>query len=150
MIKENNRSFSEKNKFSYATIRTVKENIILSKEPLYNPIALVGLDRGLRYRIFWSIFDKDFNREHRGIYLYSTCDKIDINSIKDKRLVIVENIELLNNNEELQTKIKELVMFCIKENIQVILCSNVDIKNLEIEEILKSKILYGLTLYLEK
>lgn len=79
MIEKCNMSFKEKNRFSYNTIQSVKENIINSKEPLYNPIALMGLDKGLRYRIFWYIFNKEFNREHKGVYLYSSCDKIDLN-----------------------------------------------------------------------
>ena len=152
MIEKNNMSFSEKNKLIYTTIRIVKENVINSKEPLYNPIVLVGLDRGLRYRIFWYIFNKEFNRKYKGIYTYSSCDKIDLDTVQNKKLVIVESIELLSGSEVLQNKIRELLMICSKQKIQIILCSDVDISDLEIDEILKSKMLpeLGLTLHLER
>lgn len=150
MIEKNNMSFSEKNKLSYTTIRIVKDNIINSKKPLYNPIILVGLDKGLRYRIFWSIFNKEFNREHKSTYIYSSCDKLDLSLVQNKKLVIVENIELLSGDKGLQNKIEELLLVCLEQNIQIILCSNVDINNLEIDKLLLSKMLYGLTLHLER
>lgn len=149
-MEKDNISFSEKNKLSYTAIKIVKENIIKSKEPTSNPIVLVGLDKSIRYRIFLNIFDKKFNNEHKGIYTYSSCSKLDLKEIENKRLIIVEEIDLLNKNETLQNKINELLMICLKNKIQIILCSNTDIKDLEISETLKSKILSGLILYLMK
>lgn len=148
MIEENNKSFYEKNKFSYATIQHVKDNIVNSKDPIYNPIALVGLDKGLRYRMLMSKFDMEFNKEYKGIYTYCSCDNLDLNTVKDKRLIIIENIELLDGNKELQNKLKELLMICFDKKIQLILCLDVDIKELDINEILKSKMLTGLNSYL--
>lgn len=139
----------KKNKFAYSTIKNVKENIIKSKEPLHNPIVLNGLNKALRYRIFWSIFDKEFNQKYKGIYMYSACDKLTLAKLKSKKLVIVENIELLIKNETLQNKMKELLKIYFEQKIQVILCSDRDIKSLEINELIKSKMQYGLILYLK-
>ncbi len=44
---------------------------------------------------------------------------------------------------------KELLKICFEQKIQVILCSDRDIKSLEINELIKSKMQYGLILYLK-
>lgn len=139
----------ERNRFSIAAIRSIKDNIINNQNPTYNPTCLIGLDRIKRYEVFFRIFDKKFKAEHRDEMMYVTCDELDLNRAKTKKLIIIEELELLENNKEAQSELHELINMCLKENIQLILCSNKEIKDLDVEELLKSKMMYGLQLYLK-
>ena len=60
MINDNN--IISNNKFAYTTIMLIRQNVIKSIEPLHNPVTMIGFNKALRYRIFWSIFDKEFNK----------------------------------------------------------------------------------------
>lgn len=147
MIKNN--TIIQNNKFAYTAIMSIKQNIVKSIEPLYNPITIIGLNKTLRYRILWSIFDKKFNKNYKQTYIYSSCDKLELDKVKNKRLVIIEHLELLIGDEVLQNKIKKLLNLCFEQSIQIIICSNNNIENLEISELLKNKILCGLVLHLK-
>lgn len=140
----------EKNKFAYVILQTVKENIINNKELIYNPIILIGLEKERRYRFFWCVFDKDFNSKYKSLVNYKTIDKIDLETTYKKKLIILENIHEIVENEDMQDKLHELLNLCFKEKIQVILCSDENIEKLEINEILKSKMLYGLKVWLNE
>lgn len=147
MIKNN--TIIQNNKFAYTAIMSIKQNIVKSIEPLYNPITIIGLNKTLRYRILWPIFDKEFNKNYKQTYIYSSCDKLELDKVKNKRLVIIEHLELLIGDEVLQNKIKKLLNLCFEQSIQIIICSNNNIENLEISELLKNKILCGLVLHLK-
>ena len=144
-----NNNIIQNNKFAYTAIMSIKQNIIKSIEPLHNPVTIIGLNKTLRHRILWSIFDKEFNKNYKQTYIYSSCDKLELDKIKNKKLIIIENLELLNDNELLQKKMKELLKLCIEQNIQIIICSNNNIKDLKIDELIKNKMLGGLLLNLE-
>lgn len=146
MEETNNVSFYEKNKYGYAVLESVRNNLIKFSDSIYNPVIMTGIDKGLRYRVFLSFFDKEFNRKYKGTYIYGDCDKIDFDDIDDKKLVIVERIDLLNNNLKLQDKINKLLNKCLIENIQLILCSDVGIDDLDIGDNLKRNMLCGLVL----
>ena len=64
-------------------------------------------------------------------------------------MVIIENIELLIDNDVLQNKMKELLKKSFEQKIQIIICSNSNVEDLEIDESLKSKMLCGLVLHLK-
>ena len=147
MMKNNN--IISNNKFAYTAIMLIKQNIIKSIEPVNNPVTIIGLNKKLRYHILWSIFDKKFNEIYRQTYIYSSLDKLELNEIKNKRLVIIEELELLSGNQQLQNKMKELLKVCFERKIQIVLCSNININDLEIDELLKNKMLCGLLLHLE-
>ena len=70
--------------------------------------------------------------------------------VKEKRLVIIENIHELSQNKEIQNKLLELLNLCFRLKIQVILCSDNNINNLKLDELVKSKMLYGLTVELKE
>lgn len=147
MIKSNN--IVSNNKFAYTAIMLIKQNIIKSIEPLYNPVTIIGLNKTLRHRIFWSIFDKEFNENYKQIYIYGSLDKLELDKIKNKRLVIIEEVELLVDNEVLQNKMKELLKVCFEQKIQIVLCLNSNINDLKIDKLFKNKMLCGLLLHLE-
>lgn len=140
----------EKNKYGYSVLKIAKENIIENKEPLYNPITLIGLDKGRRYRFFYTVFDKDFNSKYKSLISYKTTDKIDLETIYKKKSIIIENVHKIVENKDVQDKLHKLLNLCFKEKIQVILCSDENIEKLEINETLKSKMLYGLTVWLNE
>ena len=131
-------------------MQTVKENIIKSKAPIYNPIMLIGLDKIKRFRIFYVIFDKAFNSKYKKYVTYTTVEKIEIEKVKEKRLIILENIHEISKNKDMQDKLCKLLDLCFKLKIQVVLCSNDNINDLEFDKLVKSKMLYGLTTYLEE
>ena len=147
MIKSNN--IVSNNKFAYTAIMLIKQNIIKSIEPLYNPVTIIGFNKTLRHRIFWSIFDKEFNENYKQIYIYGSLDKLELDKIKNKRLVIIEEVELLVDNEVLQDKMKKLLKVCFEQKIQIVLCLNSNINDLKINKLFKNKMLCGLLLYLE-
>lgn len=49
----------------------------------------------------------------------------------------------------MQDKLHELLDLCFKLKIQVVLCSDLNIEELSIDEVLKSKMLYGLKVFVE-
>ncbi len=140
----------EKNKVAYTTLKIVKENILGNKEPTYNPITLIGLDKGKSYRFFFPIFDKDFNSQYKSFINYCTIDKLDIEIVCRKKLIILENIHEIVGNKNMQEKLHDLLDICFKSKIQVILCSDENVEKLDINEVLKSKMLYGLKVFVEK
>lgn len=140
----------EKNKFAIVTIQTIKENIINDKMPIYNPLFLNGLDKGNRSQFFFRTFTKDFNSAYKDKFQYFSCDEICIDKVKNKKFIIIENFEFLNNNITLQEKMLEIINYCLNEFIQVILCSNDNIENLKINNNLKNKLMHGLEIYLVK
>ncbi len=147
MINDNN--IISNNKFAYTTIMLIRQNVIKSIEPLHNPVTMIGFNKALRYRIFWSIFDKEFNKNYKQTYIYSSCDKLEIDKIKNRKVVIIDNIELLIDNDVLQNKMKELLKKSFEQKIQIIICSNSNVEDLEIDESLKRKMLCGLVLHLK-
>lgn len=133
----------ENNKFVCTLIQMVKENVIKNKEPIHNPITLIGLNKEKRYRFFWCFFDKDFNSQYKSFISYGTIDKMDLESVYKKKIIIIENVHSIVGNKEQQNKLQELLDRCFKLKIQVILCSDESVDELEIDEVVKSKMLYG-------
>ncbi len=140
----------EKNKIAYTLLGIVKESIIKSKEPIYNPIALIGLNKGKRHRFFFRIFDKDFNTQYKSLVNYGSIAKIDLEMVSKKKLIILENIHEIVGNKNMQNKLHELLELCFKFKVQVILCSDANIEELDVDEVLKSKMLYGLKVWLNE
>lgn len=134
----------EKNKFVCALIQTTKENVIRNKEPINNPITLIGLNKAKRYRLFLYFFDKDFNSQYKSFISYGTIDKMDLESVYKKKIIIIENVHDIVGNKDQQDKLQELIDLCFQLKIQVILCSDESVDELEIDEVAKSKMLYGL------
>lgn len=140
----------EKNKFAIATLQAVKENVMKHKKPIYNPVYITGLTREERFRIFFTFFNKDFNSVCKG-------KKISCKELKKKEeieinrdLIIMEDVDVISNKSILQEKLYNILNNCIKNNVQVILCTNEHVDNLAFYSQLKSVILSGITLYLEK
>ncbi len=140
----------EKNRMATIFLRTIKDNVIKGKEPTANPILLIGLDKIDRFRFFFVIYDKEFNSKYKHLLSYTTIEKINLEDIKDKKIIILENIQKIVGHKNLQDKLHELLNLCLKLKIQVILCSNENINDLQMDELLKSKMLYGIQLYLEE
>lgn len=140
----------EKNKFVYALLCIIKEDIIKNKEPIYNPLALIGLDKASRYNFFFRIFDKSFNSQYKSFIVYKTIDSIDLANISKNKLIILENIHEIEKNKKMQDKLHKLLNLCLKLKVQVVLCSDKNIEKLNIDEILKSKMLSGLTGWLNE
>lgn len=138
-----------KNKLVVNTLRSVKENVISNTTPTNNPISLNGLDKPNRYQFFFRIFPKEFNSVYKGQYRYLSCDEIDMAKVRDKKFVIIENVELLNGNIELQERLLKVMDYCLNKQIQVILCSNKGVNNLDVIESLKSILISSLILYIE-
>lgn len=139
----------EKKRFTLTTLLRVSENVTKGEPPIDNPILLIGLDRSKRYEFFFRAFNKEFNSQNKGKVIYISCDKIDVERELSKKMIILENIELLVGNKELQDKMHELLNKSYKQDIQVILCASSDIKKLDIDEIVKSKMLCGLSIDLD-
>lgn len=144
------KSIIEKNKFALVCLQNVKENISKNRKLAYNPVYLSGLSKEERYRIFFMFFNKEFNHLYKSIYISCKEIKVDESFDFNKDLIIIEDIELLANNGLLQEKIYSIINNCLKNNIQVILCSNVNVDELIVEERLKCKMKEGILLYLEK
>ncbi len=138
-----------KNKLVVNTLRSVKENVISNTPPTNNPISLNGLDKPNRYQFFFRIFSKEFNSVYKGQYRYLSCDEIDMAKVRDKKFVIIENVDLLNGNIELQERLLKVMDYCLNKQIQVILCSNKGVNNLDVIESLKSILISSLILYIE-
>ncbi len=140
------------NKFTLALLRCTKENIIENKKPLYNPIYLHGANSKDRFRIFFVLFDKAFNKQFKGQSKYISCKKISIEDKldKDKKMIIIEDIDYLVGNEPLQEKIYNWLTECLFDtDTQVILCSDEHVDNLDLNEHLKCRIKSGITSYLK-
>lgn len=138
----------EMNKIAFSVLTLIKENIKTNKSPLYNPVLLKGLDKKDRFRYFWSTFNKDFNQSYKDIYQYVTCEEIDMDNILGKKLVIIENVQEIEKDLELEIKLIEIVNYCVKENIQLVICSDIDINDLGISELSKSKLMSDLIIHL--
>lgn len=145
---ENN--IKDKNKFTFACLQVVKENIMKGGKPQYNPVCMSGLTKEERYKIFFRFFNKDFNRLHKSRYISCQDIKIDEEFDFNKDLVIIENIQFMVENIQLQKKICNIINKCLEKNIQIILCSNENIEELKLEENLKCRLTWGISLYLKK
>lgn len=126
------------NKFAFAILNNVKENIEKNKPPRYNPIFLTGLNENKRDSIFNDIFDS---------YTPLPCDEISMDSIKNSNLIIIENIERLVNDKSLQDETRKLIDYCLNQEVQIILCSNIDLEDLKVDERLKNRMSNGLKGY---
>ena len=139
----------EKNKMTIMILQTIKEDVIKEKNYSFNPVLLIGLDEIKRFNVFFVIYDKEFKSKYGNLFSYTTIEKIDLEDIKNKKLIILDNIQKIVDNKNMQDKLYELLDLCLQLKIQVILCSDTNINDLKIEELLKSKMLYGIQLYLE-
>ncbi len=137
-----------KNKLVYCVLQIVKENVLKNKEPLYNPIVLIGLVKVKRYRFFFTVFNKDFNSKYKFLVYYGTIEAIDLEMVSKKKLIIVENVQMIVKNKKYQDKLNKLLELCFKLKIQVVLGSDWNIQELEIDEVVKCKILYGLVVFI--
>lgn len=135
---------TEKNKFTMICLNITNENIKKNRKPIYNPIFLSGLTYEDRYNIFTDMFNLNDNIQ------MIDCRKIDLESnINTKILMIIENIEAITNNLLLQTKIFNMINEGLDKDIQIIICSNLDENELKLEDRLKSRLSWGIRLYLE-
>lgn len=139
----------EKNKMTIMILQTIKEDVIKEKTYSFNPVLLIGLDEIKRFNVFFVIYDKEFKSKYGNLFSYTTIEKIDLEDIKNKKLIILDNIQKIVDNKNMQDKLYELLDLCLQLKIQVILCSDTNINDLKIDELLKSKMLYGIQLYLE-
>lgn len=137
-----------KNKLVYCVLQIVKENVLKNKEPLYKPIVLIGLVKVKRYRFFFTVFNKDFNSKYKFLVYYGTIEAIDLEMVSKKKLIIVENVQMIVKNKNYQDKLNKLLDWYFKLKIQVVLGSDLNIQELEIDEVVKSKILYGLEVFI--
>ena len=55
---------------------------------------------------------------------------------------------MIVKNKNYQDKLNKLLDLCFKLKIQVVLGSDLNIQELEIDEVVKSKILYGLEVFI--
>lgn len=139
----------KENKFILVCLQAIKENINNGKEPIYNPVCISGLSKGDRTKIFQKLFDKGFNDFHKIKCI--SCNDIKINEEFDfnYNLIIIENIQFLVDNHPFQRKICDIVDKCLKNNIQIILCSDINTENLKLNEKLKCRLTWGISLYLK-
>ncbi len=68
--------------------------------------------------------------------------------VSKKKLIIVENVQMIVKNKNYQDKLNKLLDWYFKLKIQVVLGSDLNIQELEIDEVVKSKILYGLEVFI--
>ena len=139
---------NEKN-FILVCLRTIKENIMIGRKPNYNPVSISGASKQERFELLWRVFNKVFNKLHTSRYVSCKDINIDEEFNFNKDLVIIENIELLVGNSQLQDKICNIINECLENNIQIILCSNENIEDLVIEEHIKCRLRWGISLYLK-
>lgn len=135
----------EKNKFSLVCLQAIKDNISKDKKRLYNPVCISGLSKEERFKIFCKLFNKlDKSR-------YISCEDIKKDEEFDfsRDLVIIENIQFLVGNKQLQKKVCNIINECLEHNIQIILCSNENVEELILEDYLKSRLTWGISLYLK-
>lgn len=136
----------EKNKFALITLKSVEDNIRKSNKPIYNPVTIIGLNRQERFRLFFIVFNKSFNKLHKSKYI--NCNDLDkINYEVD--LIIIEEIDNISNNQKLQEKLIDIINNCLENNIQMILCLNKDKDELILDERLKCRLEWGIKLILE-
>lgn len=135
-------------KFAFAGLQSIKKNIMNNKPPVYNPVSLIGGNKEERFKMIFALFNKDFNSKHKGRYI--DCAKEESFEIDNQmELIFLENVQVLARNETMQRKVRDVVETCLNNHIQLVICSDKEIDTLEIDELLKSKMKYGLTLYLE-
>lgn len=139
----------EKNKMITMILQTIKDNVIKDKTYSFNPVLLIGLDKIKRFRFYFAIYDEEFKLKYSNLFSYTTIEKINLEDIKNQKLIILENIQKIVDHKNMQDKLYELLNLCLQLKIQVILCSDQNINDLKIDELLKSKMLYGIQLYLE-
>ena len=135
----------KENKFSLVCLQSIKENIGKGKKPLYNPVCISGLSKKERFKIFCKLFNKLDKCRYISCRDIKKDEKFDFN----KDLVIIEDIQVLVDNEQLQKEICNIINECLEHNIQIILCSNENIEELILEEHLKSRLTWGISLYLK-
>lgn len=122
----------------------LKENIMKGEKPTYNPVYLFGLSKKERYRIFFAFFNKDFNQFYKGRYI--SCCKIELEgrSYSNYDFIILENLEFLVDYPELLEKVYSIINDCIKNEILIILCSDIDIHYLLSESNFKNAVRFYL------
>lgn len=135
-------------KFVFCILNSIKENIENNKSPIYNPVLLEGLDKEKRFRYFWSTFNKDFNQVYKDTYRYGAIEELNIDSIVNKKLIIIENVQGIEEDINLEKRLIEIVNYCLKEDIQLIICSDIDINDLGVSEYIKCKLMSGLSIQL--
>lgn len=141
------------NRFLLILLKVVKENIIKNKKPIYNPIYIYGTTKKDRFEMFWRTFNKDFNKSYKEQYRYISCKNtsVDDKLEKDKKMIILEEIDYLADNNVLQKKVYDWLTDCIFEtNTQIIICSNEYLDDIDFDEHLKARIKSGLSIELKK
>lgn len=136
----------EKNKFALATLKSVEDNIMKNNKPIYNPVTITGLNNQERFKLFYTRFNKNFNRLHKSKYI--NCNDLDKLEFEED-LIIIEEIDNISNNQKLQEKLINTINKCLENNIQMILCLNKDKEELILDERLKCRLEWGLKLYLK-
>lgn len=137
-----------KNKFTLVTLKVVKENIMKNKKTIYNPIFISGLSYKDRYDLYFRFFNKDFNENYKGQLI--NCEKLENElELKTNSLIIIENIHFLSNDLSNQEKILDLINECLKKEIQIIIGSNFDNNELNLESKLQNRLNWGILLSLE-
>ena len=104
----------EKNKMVYCVLQIVKDNVMKNKKPLYNPIILTDLVKVKRYRFFFTVFNKDFNSKYKSFVHYDVIDAIDLEMVSKKKLIIVENVQMIVKNKNYQDKLNKLLDLCFR------------------------------------
>ncbi len=104
----------EKNKMVYCVLQIVKDDVMKNKEPLYNPIILTGLVKVKRYRFFFTVFNKDFISKYKFLVYYGTIEAIDLEMVSKKKLIIVENVQMIVKNKNYQDKLNKLLDWYFK------------------------------------
>ena len=130
-------------------LQVIKDNIAKGNKPIYNPFCMFGLTKKERFSIFFRYFNKSFNSKYKIKYI--SCEKINENDILngEKKLVIIENIDYLENDENMQRDIYyALINDFLKDRTQFILCSDKYVENLNLEEKLKNILKSGLCIKL--
>lgn len=141
------------NRFALTLLQIVKETIIKNKKPLYNPIYIYGATKNDRFEMFWRTFNKDFNKLYKEHYKYISCKNMSIDDklAKDKKMIILEEIDCLADNDLLQKKVYNWITDCIFEtNAQIIICSNEYVDDLDLDEHFKARIKSGISTEFKK
>lgn len=133
----------EKNKFALTCLKVVSETIKKKKAPIYNPIFISGLIDIDRYNIFKSLFDLS---DIEIIDCKKDNSKLDVDN---QKVLIIENIDVITNDFAYQKRIVNIINESLDKNIQLIICSNLNLQALKLEEKLKSRLSWGISLYLE-
>ena len=133
---------NNKNRFAIAILKVAVEKL---ENPLYNPIYLCGNKKEIS-KLLDATIESIIKIEKKAFMTsYKECK---LSDCKDYDLLILKNINELEENHEVEEKIKDIINYCITSKKQIILTGDKNPSDLNLSEILKSYMQRGLSVFL--